>query len=465
MPTMKRRRPPEIDMLPVRKRNLMTRTMTSSPSPSHTAPIDKHNDASETDALADAETTPISIPFSNEKLLKWFYTTRFIQMQQIACKTISKAWIKVVQPKKQALYPYNGGKRAAVAGNPGNGDLTKPDWWPRFGCRHKEPDHIEKSERLILLLHILRNLHNYKASDGNTITVERLQQSTRECSEDLTVDEKALKYLNEIYMVRAQEERYLRGDLDKNQRVIVAMPKKKPRESTKKVNAKTASAARVKRNRIAAHEPRILVEEPSARQQQSPKQLRSSLNQSGTSHPKRKLLPEDRAPVMTEGNPLCSPGSPGRSSSGTARASFSSTEVQCSPHQVFGYQEPLPPPARPEHTYTVDHSAAVQPFIEPTENLGRWDPIAVTTAQAQVGTNESHLYIPSLLPDHKIHPSAFNQLARSTTAIPYLPESRNFPAQPDFRAYGSGTFSALHHNLPGYDSMSVDTRSYYLPYV
>ncbi|MCJ1391568.1 hypothetical protein MMC18_004432 [Xylographa bjoerkii] len=433
--------------------------MRFNPSPLHTASSDEEHDVSETDAFEGAEKMPISVCLSDEETLKRFYTTRFIQMQQIACKRISKAWIKVVQPRKQAHYPYNGGKMAAAAGNPGNGDLTKPDWWPQVGCRHKEPDHIGKAERLTLLLHILRNLYNYQANDGNIITVDRLQQSTKECFGDLPRFEKASEYLNEIYKVRGEEERYIRGDIDGQSSVIVTMPNQEPRERRKKVIAKTVNAARVKRNRFAAHEPLIFADGSLTGQQLSPKQLGSSLNQSGTSQPKRKLQPVDRASVMTEGNPLYSSGPQGRSASGTAQTSISPTETQCSPRQIFGYREPLQPPARPEDIYTVNHSEAVQSFTEPTDNLARWYPITVTRAQAQVGTNASHLFMPSLPPEQKITPSVFNQLARSTTAMPYLPESRYFPAQTDFRAYGSRTSSDMRHNPQGYDSMSTDTRS------
>jgi hypothetical protein len=72
-----------------------------------------------------------------------FYMSRFQQMQQIPCKAIAKDWIKAVEPKKQAKYPYNGGKSGK---NPVNGqeDLYRPPWWPSEGCPHREPDHIKK---------------------------------------------------------------------------------------------------------------------------------------------------------------------------------------------------------------------------------------------------------------------------------------------------------------------------------
>jgi hypothetical protein len=60
-----------------------------------------------------------------------FYMTRLRQMQQLMCKVVAKAWIKVIEPKKQSNFPYN------------RGDESKPSWWPR-DVRHKEPDHLMK---------------------------------------------------------------------------------------------------------------------------------------------------------------------------------------------------------------------------------------------------------------------------------------------------------------------------------
>lgn len=112
---------------------------------------DEDGDASDTDAFEGAGEMWQSIKISDEAALEKFYTTRFIQMQQIPCKFINKAWVKIVQPRKQAHNPYNGGKVAASAGQPGCGQLTQPDWWPPEGCRHREPDHINKGGKLMYL--------------------------------------------------------------------------------------------------------------------------------------------------------------------------------------------------------------------------------------------------------------------------------------------------------------------------
>jgi hypothetical protein len=53
-------------------------------------------------------------------------------IQQLGFKTILKAWIKAICPKKQAKFPYK----------EHNGKI--PGWWPLSGCRYLEPDHINK---------------------------------------------------------------------------------------------------------------------------------------------------------------------------------------------------------------------------------------------------------------------------------------------------------------------------------
>lgn len=67
-----------------------------------------------------------------------FFEGRFREMQQASCKIIAKAFVKVVEPKKQTNHPYTGGAKRA------------PEWWPplptdnNLGVKHKEPDHLLK---------------------------------------------------------------------------------------------------------------------------------------------------------------------------------------------------------------------------------------------------------------------------------------------------------------------------------
>lgn len=69
-----------------------------------------------------------------------YYQTRFRDMQQSACKVMGKAFVRLVEPKKQTHHPYT------------KGDEKAPPWWPETtgadGVRHKEPDHLLKRGKL-----------------------------------------------------------------------------------------------------------------------------------------------------------------------------------------------------------------------------------------------------------------------------------------------------------------------------
>ncbi|CAO1628438.1 unnamed protein product [Parajaminaea phylloscopi] len=112
-----------------------------------------------------------------------FFELRFGQMQQGMCKTVAKAWIKIIEPKKQTRCPYN------------KGEEGKPDWWPE-GVRHKEPDHLMKPERHSLLLTILRS---------PKIKVARLQLATAEVVAMIRADK--VNLLMDVYRIAREEER------------------------------------------------------------------------------------------------------------------------------------------------------------------------------------------------------------------------------------------------------------------
>ncbi|KAJ5364989.1 uncharacterized protein N7496_010702 [Penicillium cataractarum] len=101
------------------------------------------------------------------------YEKAFQNLQQTNCRVLAKAYIKVVEPRKQVNYPYNG--RKAIGGRTVQLDpeQTKPPWWPPQ-VRHREPDHLPKVERIRLLVHILREL---RTSHG--ITVRKLKEADR----------------------------------------------------------------------------------------------------------------------------------------------------------------------------------------------------------------------------------------------------------------------------------------------
>lgn len=80
---------------------------------------------------------------STQQLLDQYYNL-MSALSQAVCKSIAKEWIKVAEPKKQALYPYK------------FFNLSKPPWWPAK-VNHIEPDHLDKDSRINVLINILRN--------------------------------------------------------------------------------------------------------------------------------------------------------------------------------------------------------------------------------------------------------------------------------------------------------------------
>lgn len=126
-----------------------------------------------------------------------FFETRLRQLQQLVCKIVAKAWIKVVEPKKQTKYPYN------------RGELGRPAWWPAQ-ARHKEPDHLMKPERLVLLMTMLR---------CGMARVSRLELATAEVGAAIPPDKWEL--LREIYRVAKEEEKLRDGLIGPASRVFL----------------------------------------------------------------------------------------------------------------------------------------------------------------------------------------------------------------------------------------------------
>lgn len=93
----------------------------------------------------DNDDTPVPVPvmktqqlvIGDETEVDKFYVVRFKDMQQFSCKIMGKAFVKLVEPKKQTHHPYT--KGAAKA----------PPWWPETTgdnhVRHREPDHLLKA--------------------------------------------------------------------------------------------------------------------------------------------------------------------------------------------------------------------------------------------------------------------------------------------------------------------------------
>ncbi|CZR65254.1 uncharacterized protein PAC_15154 [Phialocephala subalpina] len=165
---------------------------------------------------------PVPVPVNKTRRLmigdaaevEEFYRTRFNDMHQLSCRIMGKAFVKLVEPKKQTSYPYTRGKA--------------PPWWPNTTgdniVRHKQPDHLLKSERIRLLIHILRmvvkpSYQQYPTIQKLDLNVKKLEEVTMEAISNWFSDkehpENALKkpILKEIFRIARAEERYLNGEI------------------------------------------------------------------------------------------------------------------------------------------------------------------------------------------------------------------------------------------------------------
>lgn len=180
------------------------------------------------------------LQIGNTEDVERFYDQRFKNCQQTACKLMAKAWVKAVEPKKQSTHPYTGS------------DEKAPDWWPKpWGptkedkVRHKEPDHLYKrgeikpevflikpqfvanmktTERVHLLIHILRMIVQPREKQlpgiqKLNLSVKKLEEVTIEALSTFFTDKenpanaRKKPYLNEIFRVAKQEERFLKGEI------------------------------------------------------------------------------------------------------------------------------------------------------------------------------------------------------------------------------------------------------------
>ncbi|OOG00580.1 hypothetical protein ASPCADRAFT_511544 [Aspergillus carbonarius ITEM 5010] len=147
------------------------------------------------------------LPVRNTGLLRRYYEKAFDSLQQINCRILAKAYIKLVEPRKQVNYPYNGRKIISGSSQQFDPELTKPAWWPS-GVTHREPDHLLKAERIRLLVHILCELR-----ESHSICVEKLKEADQSVRRQIAPVER-IPVLDEIYHVREEEERYLDGRTD-----------------------------------------------------------------------------------------------------------------------------------------------------------------------------------------------------------------------------------------------------------
>ncbi|KAJ5982346.1 hypothetical protein N7451_012446, partial [Penicillium sp. IBT 35674x] len=148
------------------------------------------------------ERTRISV--GDKKFLHRYYRKVFRNLQQTNCRIIAKAYVKLVEPRKQTQYPYNGRKVVAGKTYQLSPEETKPPWWP-LGVSHREPDHLLKAERIALLLHILCELHT-----SHGITARKLRDAEQHLRRGIFPIDR-LQLLDELYSVREQEEKFIDG--------------------------------------------------------------------------------------------------------------------------------------------------------------------------------------------------------------------------------------------------------------
>lgn len=91
----------------------------------------------------------IASPAIDKGMLRRFYEQAFETLQQTSCRIIAKAWVKMIEPRKQLRFPYNGRKIVAGKTIQFSPEETKPPWWPP-GVRHREPDHLPKTGKNII---------------------------------------------------------------------------------------------------------------------------------------------------------------------------------------------------------------------------------------------------------------------------------------------------------------------------
>ncbi|KAK4175630.1 hypothetical protein QBC36DRAFT_21766 [Triangularia setosa] len=162
-----------------------------------------------------------------------FYERRFRLCHQILCRIIAKAFVKLVEPKKQTNHPYTKGNSGA------------PRWWPNnYGPEkklliHREPDHIKKEERVHLLTHILRMLTepNHKQHEDiqrHQLTVAKLEEAAMDAAASFFNasgdNMKKKKWLKEAFKLAKMEEKYKRGEIDGATQIFVTADNQEPED-------------------------------------------------------------------------------------------------------------------------------------------------------------------------------------------------------------------------------------------
>ncbi|KAM0176294.1 hypothetical protein ACHAPF_004944 [Botrytis cinerea] len=177
----------------------------------------QYDDSSEDTPSPIVERKTMLLRIGDEEEVTKFYSCRFKDMQQASCKVMGKAFVKLVEPRKQTHYPYTKGADKA------------PPWWPAtsgdLSVRHREPDHLLKPERIRLLVHILRMIiepyhKQCSAVQKLNLNVKKLEEVTMEAMSNWFTEkdhpENSAKkpFLKEIFKVARMEEQYKNGERD-----------------------------------------------------------------------------------------------------------------------------------------------------------------------------------------------------------------------------------------------------------
>lgn len=174
--------------------------------------------------------TQTCIRLDDRQGVKEFYKQCLRDFQQAGGKIFGKAWVKLMEPKKQSNHPYCRGNAVGEA----------PEWWPTtsdpndhsIACRHREPDHLLKRERIVLFTHILDMIidpHHY----GRTaypyvmnLNIAQLEKCTWDSLADFFAANEKNKekqiHMTELFRIARLEERYRRGELDPDTVVFTA---------------------------------------------------------------------------------------------------------------------------------------------------------------------------------------------------------------------------------------------------
>ncbi|KAK5001250.1 hypothetical protein LTR66_000026 [Elasticomyces elasticus] len=119
---------------------------------------DTEDDDEEEETVHERARQSQSITIGNREEVTKFLRQRLEMIQQLPCKEISTAWLKAIVPKKQSHYPYtesNAKKAPPKRLQDGQKPRVLP-FWPIDKVRYIEPHHLKKTERIELMLHLIR---------------------------------------------------------------------------------------------------------------------------------------------------------------------------------------------------------------------------------------------------------------------------------------------------------------------